>query len=105
MLVSSLIGSVALTGNPSALVNLLPGGAGVQTAGSVATPWTANPFPDPLTQEFLDESVANQTGSAAVNGGVFTPVPIGTLVALVNNATNNPTGAQYQIATTALQPS
>jgi hypothetical protein len=59
------------SGNPSSLVNLLPGGAGVQTAGTTPTPFLPSPRIEQELREVLDITAV---------GGVPTPAAIGSVL-------------------------
>ena len=81
----SLYNLTEIQGNPSFLTNLLPGGAGTQVAGTVATPWLATPRAETLFREVVDVtqvfgSPTGSSASAAITGQamILSPQPLNT---------------------------
>jgi hypothetical protein len=63
----------AASGNPSSLTSLLPGGVGVQNAGTSPAPFLSAPRVEQILREVLDTTSA---------GGVPAPAPIGALLSV-----------------------
>jgi hypothetical protein len=70
----------ATTGNPTGRTDLLPGGAGVQTAGSTANPFLGYARGEQIVREVLDVSTT---------AGVPTPSPVGSVLVCQQIAGNN----------------
>lgn len=84
----SLYNETMLSGGPSTQTGLLPGGAGVQNAGTTAVPWIPYPRLEQMVQEVLDTTAV---------GGVPAPALNGNVLAINFTSTTNFGGAQWQI--------
>lgn len=71
MALRRLYNLITATANPSYLTNLLPGGAGSQTAGTTANPGLAQPRRETMEQEVLDVTANGTTPTPAAQGALL----------------------------------
>ena len=89
---------VTASGNPSYLTGLLPGGAGVQVAGTTANPGISAPRLEESAIEVLD--VTAPTLIASNGTTLSTPAPQGKLLVL---STSGSQGARWKLNSTVKQ--